>query len=430
MKLSKIGALLLSVCIVLSLVACEPGQIRSVQAEDGGVNIDFWTFWESESSNAIIEKIIDDYNNSQDEVIVNHTAFPKGKIWTNNIVSIATGNPADVIINDMQSVTYRATLNQVTDISSYITEEYKEMFYPHLWEVVESEGRTYAIPFMTNTNVLFYNKAAYEEVGIDPNNPPSTWKELEEYASFLDWKQGDHYERIGFHPLWGGFGATSWMVNADDGQSFIQDTKLNIHTDKKAEGLAWLKKWRDKYGVSPVNVFTANFMEIHSNPFLAEKVAMWVGDGSLYSSIREDDTTIDIGVAPIPAYSDSTDHWSTGEGLVVEIPRGAKNPDEAMDFIQYLTGPEAQKYWASQTFDIAANKLGAEAALAEFTEKEAEIYSFMLQNLAVTKVFSTPTEYADYKRKINHMIDHVMVNNLSPDEGLKRAEEVVENLHN
>ena len=428
MKLSRIGSLLLSVLIVLSLVACESSQIRSVQADEGAVTIDFWTLWESESSNnAIIEKIIDDYNNSQDEVIVNHTAFPKGKMWTQNTVSIATGNPADVIINDMQSVVYRATHNQVTDISKYITDEYKEMFYPHLWEAVESEKKTYAIPFITNTNVLFYNKAAYEEVGLDPNSPPSTWKELEEYATRLDRKQGDQYEHIGFHPLWGGLGSISWMINADDGQAFIQDGELNIYTEKKIEGLLWLKNWRDKYGANPVDKLSIDFMEDHSNPFLAEKVAMWVDNGTLYSSIRDEGTSTDIGVAPIPAYNDFTENWSTGEGLVVEIPRGAKNPDEAMDFIKYLTSAEVQKYWASQTFDIAANKVGAELALAEFNEKDAEVYSFMLENLAVTKIIPTPVEYPGYQKKVNLMIDHVMINNVSPEQALKRAEEIVKN---
>ena len=33
--------------------------------------------------------------------------------------------------------------------------------------------------------VLFYNKDAFEEVGLDPEDPPETWEEVVEYGQKL-----------------------------------------------------------------------------------------------------------------------------------------------------------------------------------------------------------------------------------------------------
>ena len=37
------------------------------------------------------------------------------------------------------------------------------------------DGSIYSIPFQRSTMVMFYNKDAFEEVGLDPEAPPTTW---------------------------------------------------------------------------------------------------------------------------------------------------------------------------------------------------------------------------------------------------------------
>ena len=47
------------------------------------------------------------------------------------------------------------------------------------------DGSIYSIPFQRSTMVMFYNKDAFEEVGLDPEAPPTTWDEMVEYAQKL-----------------------------------------------------------------------------------------------------------------------------------------------------------------------------------------------------------------------------------------------------
>ena len=47
------------------------------------------------------------------------------------------------------------------------------------------DGKIYSIPFQRSTEILFYNKDAFKEVGLDPEKAPATWDELVEDAKLL-----------------------------------------------------------------------------------------------------------------------------------------------------------------------------------------------------------------------------------------------------
>ena len=49
----------------------------------------------------------------------------------------------------------------------------------------QTGGKTWGIPFQRSTIVLYYNKEAFKEAGLDPNRPPANWKEMAEYAQKL-----------------------------------------------------------------------------------------------------------------------------------------------------------------------------------------------------------------------------------------------------
>ncbi len=55
-------------------------------------------------------------------------------------------------------------------------------FYPAFMENSQTGGKTWGIPFQRSTIVLYYNKEAFKEAGLDPNRPPANWKEMAEYA--------------------------------------------------------------------------------------------------------------------------------------------------------------------------------------------------------------------------------------------------------
>lgn len=398
------------------------------KAKGEKVELEFWTFWGSETRRPIIEKIVDDFNESQEEIEVKHVFLPWGDIWTKNLAAIAAGNPTDVIVNDINSVAVRAQENQNMDLTPYIEEDdenIEERFFENLWETTLYEGKPYALPFNTDTRLLFYNKDHFEEVGLDPEKPPQTWDELEEYAKKLDKKNGDKYDRIGFYPLWGNFGATVWLLNADNGVSWLdEDWNPVINTPNKVEALEWLNSWTDRLGRKTVDAFKAEFGDQQANPFISGKVSMFVDVATFYTQIRDYGQDMNYGVAFAPEREEGAGHWSWGGGFVVEIPKGAKHPEESYEFMKYLTDVDAQKYWAMKNFDNIANK---EASNDPELQK-IDVYKLAVENMEQTVMTPLPVFAPDYTQLVDPLIDEALLGNKDPQAALDEAQKDVEEL--
>jgi sn-glycerol 3-phosphate transport system substrate-binding protein len=58
-------------------------------------------------------------------------------------------------------------------------------FYPAFMANSHAEGKTWSVPFQRSTAVFYYNKAAFQDAGLDPDKFPTTWAGLAETAGKL-----------------------------------------------------------------------------------------------------------------------------------------------------------------------------------------------------------------------------------------------------
>lgn len=428
--------LLVMTTMALSLSACAGFQTNNNSEgntnDDGKIIVDFWSFWGSEIRRPVIDKIVSDFNESQDEIEVRHTYSPWGDIWTKELAAIAAGNPPDVVINDINATAIRGKENQAMNLSQFMDDSFSEKFYPELWNATLLDGESYGIPFNTDTRVLFYNKDAFEEVGLDPESPPATWEELEEYAMKLDIKNGDNYDRLGFYPMWG-VGYDVWLLNANGENYFGPDHNtdtVNINTETNVEVLNWLKSWRDRLGDNVVNSYQAQIDSQQGNPFFNGDLAMIVQQPTFYTQISEYAEDLNFGVAPMPEYEPGNGHTSWGGGFVAEIPEGSSDPEAAWEFIEYLTGAEAQEYWAVKNFDNIANIEAAEAAAEsdELSEEGQMVYKMAIDSMENTLLTPAPVEAPGYYNLINPQVDEFFLGSMTAEEALEKAQTDVENL--
>ncbi|EAA0304794.1 ABC transporter substrate-binding protein, partial [Listeria monocytogenes] len=374
---------------------------------------------------------IDDFNASQDKIEVKYSYQPWGDIWTKSLSSITAGNPPDVIVQDINSVAQRAEAQQATNLSEYIEEGFSDEFYPQLWDTVEYEGDAYAVPFNTDTQVIFYNKTLFKEAGISEEQLPQTWEELETVARKLDAKNGDDFERIGFYPLWN-LGADVWALNADDGVSwFDKDENVKIDTDNKVEALEWILDWQEYYGQDTINRLEAEFGSGVADPFISGLVAMRAQNINYYSSLAENaPDDFEFGVIQIPEKESGSGHWSWGGGFVLEVPYGAKDPEASYEFIKYLSTPEVQEKFGEKSFDIMANRTANENLVNNdnLDENGQMIYQMADENFANTVITPVPLTAPDFSSLVNEQIDQIMLGSKTPAEGLADAQKAVEDL--
>ncbi|MFR3288268.1 MAG: ABC transporter substrate-binding protein [Enterococcus casseliflavus] len=426
------GTLLFSVGVLAA--GCgnsETADSSGNESADGKTTLDFWSFWGSGARQEVIEEIIDDFNASQDKIEVKYSYQPWGDIWTKSLSSITAGNPSDVIVQDINSVAQRAEAQQATNLSEYIEEGFSDEFYPQLWDTVEYEGDAYAVPFNTDTQVIFYNKTLFKEAGISEEQLPQTWEELETVARKLDVKNGDDFERIGFYPLWN-LGADVWALNADDGVSwFDKDENVKIDTDNKVEALEWILDWQEYYGQDTINRLEAEFGSGVADPFISGLVAMRAQNINYYSSLAENaPDDFEFGVIQIPEKESGSGHWSWGGGFVLEVPYGAKDPEASYEFIKYLSTPEVQEKFGEKSFDIMANRTANENLVNNdnLDENGQMIYQMADENFANTVITPVPLTAPDFSSLVNEQIDQIMLGSKTPAEGLADAQKAVEDL--
>lgn len=431
-KLFYMGTLLFSVGVLAA--GCgnsETADSSGNESADGKTTLDFWSFWGSGARQEVIEEIIDDFNASQDKIEVKYSYQPWGDIWTKSLSSITAGNPPDVIVQDINSVAQRAEAQQATNLSEYIEEGFSDEFYPQLWDTVEYEGDAYAVPFNTDTQVIFYNKTLFKEAGISEEQLPQTWEELETVARKLDVKNGDDFERIGFYPLWN-LGADVWALNADDGVSwFDKDENVKIDTDNKVEALEWILDWQEYYGQDTINRLEAEFGSGVADPFISGLVAMRAQNINYYSSLAENaPDDFEFGVIQIPEKESGSGHWSWGGGFVLEVPYGAKDPEASYEFIKYLSTPEVQEKFGEKSFDIMANRTANENLVNNdnLDENGQMIYQMADENFANTVITPVPLTAPDFSSLVNEQIDQIMLGSKTPAERLADAQKAVEDL--
>jgi sn-glycerol 3-phosphate transport system substrate-binding protein len=225
-------------------------------------------------------------------------------------------------------------------------------FYPAFMENSQTSGKTWGIPFQRSTVVLFYNKDAFKEAGLDPNHPPATWTEMREYAQKLTKRDAS-----GNVSQWGvqipSSGFPYWLfqgLTIENGVNLMNQAGTEVYYDKP-EVVGALSYWLDlvnKYKVHPPGI-----VEWGTTPkdFFERKVAMmWTTTGNL-TNVKAN-AKFDFGVAMLPANKQRGSPTGGGNFYIFKKSTPAQR-EAAFKFIRWVTTPERAAQWGIDTGYVA-----------------------------------------------------------------------------
>ena len=338
-----------------------------LDAEVAG-EVELWHFWGSPDRRGPLREVIGACEEALPQITVKDVFKPWGDIWTANVTAVAAGSGMpDVIVEDRPRLPQRAADNVVQNLQPFADRDGLDPghFWDFTWAETLYEGDSYGVPFETDVRLLYWNKNAFREAGLDPEQPPATWDELWAYADRLDKQDPDgSFERIGFFPAWGA-GPNIWALT--NGYDWVQDGRPAVDGPRFVETMEWVKAWADRYGgYRPVQRFWAGFGAPPNDAFMSGAVPMIVDLGSydavldFYQPRAESGEPLEWGMAHLP-YNREKATWSAGFAL--SIPKGAPNPEGAWELIKCMTGPEAQRFWAEETASTPANVQAARDSL-------------------------------------------------------------------
>lgn len=324
-------------------------------------DVELWHFWGSPARRTALRRVIAICQDQLPNIQITETFKPWGDIWTANIAAVAAGSGMpDIIVENRPQLPQRASDQIVTNLQPYIDESNFNSadFWPFAWQETLYEEASYGIPFETDVRVLIWNKQAFADAGLDPEQPPTTWEELETYADALDIQNEDgSYARVGFVPLWNA-GADIWART--NGWEQVVDGVPNYNDPAFIETLQWIKGWVDRYGGwQNLQNIRASYGSPPNDLFMSGTAPMIVDVAGYLSQLNfyrpqaqlADGSTqaMEWGVSFIP-YGEARANWSGGFALA--IPAGAENPDAAWAVIQCMAGAEGQTSWSRDTLAI------------------------------------------------------------------------------
>jgi ABC-type glycerol-3-phosphate transport system substrate-binding protein len=176
-----------------------------------------------------------------------------------------------------------------------VTDEVKELGYADKFnpiiisEVTDSDGRIYGFPRQAYANGLHYNRDLFEQAGLDPDQPPTSWDEVRQAAKTIAEKTG----KAGYATMaTGNTGGWQLSVQADSrGAELQQDNgdgtyTSSIDNDATKSTLEFLHdlRWED-------NSMGANFdldWGSINQEFAAGNIGMYTSGSDVYTALVRD----------------------------------------------------------------------------------------------------------------------------------------------
>lgn len=263
------------------------------------------------------------------------------------LAAISGGNPPDVVISNDYAAAYAlAAQGALEPIDKYLEKEgFDESgVLDSFLDVMKYDGKTYLFPQDSNVNLLYYNVKMFEEAGLDPNKPPTTIEELDEYAEKLTKVNSDGgIDRLGFIP-WIDAGDEALLWGWVFGANFFNADKNEIQLNEKPlqDAYKWMNSYAQKYNPETIKSFTSGFGGAFSpdHPFFSGKVAMTVNGNWFANALSIYSPDTEYRVAAIPNPEGGREKATTLGTNVFMIPKGAKNPEAAIKFMMFGGQPE------------------------------------------------------------------------------------------
>lgn len=332
----------------------------------------------------LIEKICADFNAENPDIVVD-------PVYTGNYddtvtkiqTAIQGGTPPDVFVSlatqrfTMASTGMAMPLDDLIAADGDEGKAYIDDFLSGFMEDSYVDGKIYSIPFQRSTEILFYNKDAFKEVGLDPEKAPATWDEL-----------------------------------VEDGKSVMFDTPENV------EALQFWLDLQNKYEVMAPGI--VQWTDLPTQ-FLAGEVAMIYHTTGNLANISKN-ATFDFGTAFLPGNARQAAPTGGGNFYISEgIPED--HVQAAWKFIKFATEPERAAQWALDTGYVATRQSCFDLdIMKEYYDKLPQA-KIAYEQIPISKPELTTYNAAEIWRVLNDNIQSAVTGDATAEEALSAAQE-------
>jgi multiple sugar transport system substrate-binding protein len=302
--------------------------------------IRYWEKWSGVEALAM-QRIVDHFNSSvgaQKKIWVEYTSV--SNVDQRTLIATAGGDPPDVAGLFDYVVPQFADRGALMELDELVDEFGIDLdaFKPIWLEIGRYQGELYALPSTPYTIALYYNRRLFREAGLDPDRPPRTTAELNEYAFRLTKRDASgRIVQLGFTTAPAMLGWWHWVWPCFFNALLWDGSRFHLDTPEGRAAIRWIAERRVALGVTDVLAFeaTAGAIEGAQNPFLSQRLAMVFQGPWVSNWIQAYAPSLDYGVAPFPSVTTERQNVFASTDVFV-IPRGSRHPREAMTFLAFV----------------------------------------------------------------------------------------------
>jgi multiple sugar transport system substrate-binding protein len=316
----------------------------------------------------------------------------------------AKNSECDILGMDVIWTAEYAGQGWLYDVSSLV-EKRQGDFIPSTAETAKLDDKYFAVPFNANAGFIYYRKSQAQQA-------PTSWEDMYSKAKDEDGViyQGMRYEGLTVNFLELLYSAGGKVISDDGKNSEINSQEAQKVLQFMVDGI--------KNGSVPKAVLTYDEQKTRT-AFEANKGTYMRNWPYAYALAKESSIANDFDITNFPSFGGAKGAGVVG-GYNLGISTYSKNPDGAVEFIDYATSPESQKLMMTKsTLPSVLTQTYSDADVKKAFPFAPNLLKAIQQAKArpVTPVYPQVTE-AIYKN-----VYDALSGDTSPDAALKQADD-------
>lgn len=380
--------------------------------------ITYWHYLGGDNAR-IHEEMVAEFNAQHPQIQV-EVLYTGNQFGTRDklLAAVAGNVPPDVALVDQFWPPLMVATGALLPLGHFVNpEEYLQDFSQVSRDTVTVRGEAWTVPFSLSNRILLYNKDKFREVGLDPEQPPTSWDELVEYAHALTRDlDGD-----GRTDEWG----LNFTTRANLGSMYAFITFL-----WQAGGELYSEDYTEAVFHSQAAIETAQFsmnlahkhkvlsLSPPAEGFETGRIAMQYSSTSSIAATK-DRVDFDLGVAAIPSYK----HTVTGVGgssLAIFKTTPAKEK-AAWQFVEWMSNEENNLKWSIATGYIPLRLSVRDShAYQQYLQREPYM-QVVLDQFEYSRARPNTVSYADISRILGVAAEEALYGNVNPEPIFRNA---------
>lgn len=329
-------------CLVM-LVGMAVGFNAPAESKGPAVKLSFWVPGESNNWVEYWRGAVKEFEAANPDIQVELTVTPSNgqDIETKLNAAKLSGTYPDVFAAYLMFIGSRGARNEFAGLEGYVKKwDGKNDLFDSVYEMGKYKGKLIGLGFCPSPTMLVYRKDYFQEAGLDPNKPPTTWEELANYAVKLTKKdENGNVIRAGFDlPMIDAFTFPEQFMR-QNGSVVIDEKRQKPRFNDRAAAEA-IQFLADLYAKKVSIPF--DFQKGDTFPFMSSRAAMSFLTPNQIAKFMESNPALKDKMAIAPVLKRKVKKAFAGYRLFV-IGKESKHKNEAWKLIQFFMSKEQMK---------------------------------------------------------------------------------------